>query len=167
MHAYTARDRALELALLSVHVVSIDGTTSTTRTDYTPSIDEDGYIRMVEGAPAPIHIELALTLNGRKHLVHLVRDEHREVHLDGWQGSGVAGVWLSALDLFGLRFTFSKVQHAVTELGGWLQGEGKTSEVATFIDVITLALEAMGRGAADDFEAKYNPYPAFTIALAA
>ncbi|MGX5872957.1 hypothetical protein MJ547_04245, partial [Burkholderia gladioli] len=164
MHAYTAQDRALDIALQSAHVVSTDGSVSTVRSDYMPTVDHDGFIQMIERTPAPVHVEIALTLNGREHLVHLVRDEQRNVHLDGLQASGIASLWLTALHLFGLRFTFTKVQNAVSELHAWLSGEGKGTDVATFIDVITYALEMIAGAEADAFETKQNPFPAFALA---
>ncbi|HDR9280118.1 TPA: hypothetical protein QDB45_001640 [Burkholderia vietnamiensis] len=159
----TAQDRVLEIALHSAEIIGIDGSVSTDRRDYLPTF-ADGAFRMVARTPEPIRMDIALTLNGRKHLVHLVRDEQRNVRLDGLQSSGIASLWLTALDLFNMRFVVTRARDAAAELSAWLNGDGKTSEVATFIDVITITLEAMAREAADDFETKHNPFPALAIA---
>lgn len=160
---FTAQDRALETALHSAHVVTIDGSTSTDPRDYTPVI-KDGMVHMIERTPDTINIEIALTLNGRTHTVHFERDPQRNVHLSGLQSSGIAGLWLTALDLFGLRFVCTRAREAAAELNAWLLDEGKTSDAATFISVIDMHLAGLATMAAHAFEEKHNPFPVLALA---
>ncbi|MCA8448954.1 hypothetical protein [Burkholderia vietnamiensis] len=160
---FNSTDRALELALNSVHVVSIDGATSTDPRDYVPVLN-GGSIAMVERIPTPIGIDLALTLNGRSINLHYVRDEQRTTHLVGLESSGIAALWLTALDLFGLRFAITRARDAARDLQTWLSEEGKTSEAAVFIGTISDHLERFAAGKADDYEQRHNPFNPLAIA---
>lgn len=160
---FTSTDRALELALQSVHMVTLDGSTSTDPRDYVPVL-LGGSIAMVERLPSPIGIDLALTLNGRTIKLHYVRDEQRTTRLAGLESSGIANLWLTALDLFGLRFTFNRARDVARDLQTWLNEDGKTSDAAVFIAVLTDHLERYADVRADDFEARHNPFSPHAIA---
>lgn len=161
--SFTANDRALEAALQSAYVVSIDGSVSRNARDY-HQVVRDGIHQMVERTPQPIHIAVGVTVNGRKHTVEFVQDEHRHLGLAGLETSGIATLWLSALDLFGQRFNVSKARDAAKEIQGWLEGDGKTSDLAVWVGVLTMHLDGIAAWAAHDFELKHNPFPALAIA---
>lgn len=159
---FTANDRALETSLCSAYVVSIDGSTSTDPRDYTTAY-RYGVLHVTERFPEPLHISVGVTVNGRKHVVDFVQDEQRNLRM-GLESSGIAALWLSAFDLFGFRFNVTKACNAAREIQSWLRDEGKTSDVAVWIDVLTMHLDGIAAWAAHDFEQKHHPLVALPLA---
>jgi len=162
-HAFTAQDRALEIALQSAHVVAIDASVSTDPADYI-AVEDRGMVRMIARRPQPVSVEMALTVNGRTVRVHCTQDEQRVVHHAGVEASGIALVRLAALDLFGLRFAYTRARDAAGEIQAWLEGDGKKTDVGVFITVIEMHIVGLAASAAHDFEERHNPFPDYALA---
>lgn len=161
--SFTAQDRALEIALQSAHVIAIDGATSTDPRDYAPVV-RDRKVHLEARHPEPIRIDIALTLNGRQHTVHFEQDERRNVRPLGLESSGMASLWITALDLFGVRFAYTRARDAAREINDWISGDGMTTDAGTFIRVLEMHLDGIAAMAAIEFEAKHNPFTPVAIA---
>lgn len=159
----TANDRALETALHSAYVISIDGSVSTDARDY-HMVHRHGVHQLVERSPEPIRVSVGVTVNGRKHTVDFVQNEQRHLRLDGLESSGIASLWLSAFDLFGLRFNVTKARDAAKEIQAWLNGDGETSDVAVWVGVLAMHLDGIAAWAVHAFELKHNPFQALPLA---
>ncbi|NHV25893.1 hypothetical protein [Burkholderia sp. D-99] len=107
-----------------------------------------------DGLPRALRVATTVHIAGHAYCVHYIRDADGMIRREHVLASGIACVWLAALDLFGARFTYSKPTEAAFELQAWFEGAGANTHAGQFVRHIEKHLAGIVAAEAMTFDAE-------------
>ncbi|MGS0897357.1 hypothetical protein ACVBGC_33275 [Burkholderia stagnalis] len=111
---------------------------------------------MGDGAPLAHRVAATLRIAGHTYRVNYICDVNGVIRREHVLASGIACVWLAALNLFGDRFMYSKPTAAAFELQAWFEGAGAHTQAGRFVRRIEKHLIGLVAGAAVAFDAEHR-----------